>query len=200
MNVNEILARVIEVSHGEDGADSGLRERALGWVNSAYGELMDEILPFVLEDVAVEVLVAYDANGVGTLPTNCRRVEAVFESGRPLEKLCRAEFDAGETGYLVTGGRLHVTPSELSTAGEVRVIYIPHFEELVADGEVAVLASTQQHALIWGALVWGSAYERAFSAQGDLRLFQGKWDEAKRQIKLFFAQRSDVRVAPQFDY
>jgi len=199
MNVNEILARVVSISHAEDGADSGLREKALGWVNSAYSELLDEVLPYILDDVAVAVDATYDADGVVQLPDNCRRVVEVFEAGRALPRLRRMEFEAGDTGYLVTGKTLIVTPDERGGLGDLRLMYVPEFSELEADGEIEMLDAGHQHALIWGALVWGSTYERAFSAQGDLRLFQAKWEDAKQQIKVFFASAIKVRVEAQSD-
>lgn len=195
MNVNELLARVVSISHNEEGPETGLRDKALGWLNSAYAEMMDEILPFVLDDVAVRTVVSYDSDGMVILPNNCRRVVALFHQACPLEKLNRLEFEAGEEGYFVTGGRVHITPGERHASSEVRLVYVPHFTELEADGEIEILPAGQQHALIWGALVWGSTYERAFSAQGDLRLFQAKWEAAKREVKLYYAGTETYRVA-----
>ncbi len=199
MNVNEILARVVNISHSEDGPDTGLRDKALGWVNSAYSELLDEILPYILDDIAVVVDATYDADGVVNLPADCRRVVEVFEAGRALSRLRRTEFEAGDTGYLVTGKTLIVTPDERGGLGDLRLVYVAEFSELEADGDIEMLDAAHQHALIWGALVWGSTYERAFSAQGDLRLFQAKWEDAKQQIKLFFASAETVRVMAQSD-
>lgn len=199
MNVNEILERVVHISHSEDGADSGLRDKALGWLNSAYNELLDEIQPFILDEMAVVVSLAYDSDGIAMLPVDCRRVVAVYEGERSLERLRRAEFEMGEEGYMVTGGRIHVTPCERSSTQTVKVMYVPVTSELVADGEIEMLDAAQHSALIWGALVWGSTYERAFSSQGDLRLFQGKWEDAKRQVKLFYAGNMTLRVDVQSD-
>ena len=50
MNVNEIRDRIVELSHQTAG-DGEVQAKALGWLNAAYHELMDEIVAFMLASV-----------------------------------------------------------------------------------------------------------------------------------------------------
>ncbi len=204
MDVNALRDRILELSHDEATPDTGLQGKALRWLNSAYHEALDELQPYLSRQLQTSATVTTDAQGLATLPTGVQRLVRVVDAtnNRMLQESDEAnvrdddptlEATGAPQVCWVSGDQLTVYPA---TSVELTVIYLPVVADLLADGtEASIKLPVAYHnGLVWGALVWGSVYERGFFNQGELVLFQNKWDDAKRSMRLSLAARpSEVR-------
>jgi hypothetical protein len=201
MNVNELRDRILELSHDEAAPDTGLQEKALRWLNNAYRELLDELQPFLQDDLMQEQGATTNASGQATLTQPIQRMLRVVDTdnGRVLRQVDPAlvfdeDPELSQSGtpltYWVNDTIIQVHPK--ASVG-LNMVYLPELVDLLADDgeEKVLLPKAFHHALIWGGLVWSAVYERGFSSQADLALFQEKWDEAKRRVKLSLSARPD---------
>lgn len=203
MNVNQIRDRIVELSH-QSTADGEVQAKALGWLNAAYHELMDDILPFAPAALQVQEVVAVGADGQGATALPPYRILAVVDTatGSPLRVATPAEALAADPAGTLGGTyRLYVPTAagvRLVPAGEgaVTVLYVPQVADLAENGaEDAVLLPRAHHmALVWGGLVWSSLFERGFGTQGELAMFQAQWQRAKEGVKLALAGNATLRV------
>lgn len=208
MNVSEIRDRILEISHNEASPDTDLNTKSLRWLNSAYHELVDELLPFLNRYLQREETVSSNANGVANLSNDVYRVVRLADvrAERVLKEIDRqdamdmdpASSQTGEAKYFwVDGNTVTLLPRAETT---LNVLYMPTVVDLQEDGtEASILIPRQfHHALVWGSLVWSSVFERGFSSQSDLALFQRKWEDAKEKIKLSLASKPSnaLRVEP----
>ena len=158
MDVNGIRDRIVELSHHGIGNDVDVNGKALGWLNSAYHEVMDEIVPLAPAALQVREDVVTGSDGAGVLTAPVHRVgqavergrKRVLEVGSPVELLA-AEI-AGESGspskVSVSGAVLQVFPA---AAVEVSVVYVPRVLDLAEGGsEASILLPSSLH----GVLVW----------------------------------------------
>ena len=207
MDVNQLRERILELSHDEATPDTGLKEKALVWLNHAYIELMDEIQPYLQDELMQEQTIATNSSGQVALAFDVQRMVRVVDAtnSRTLEQASLADMVDREplldaTGspayYWFQGSTLQVYPKAAVT---LTVRYLPYLTELVTDGteETILLPKVYHHALVWGGLVWATMYERSFSTNGDLLLFQKKWEEAKRRVKLSLVSKPDKIVRTQ---
>jgi hypothetical protein len=212
MNVNELRDRVLELSHDEAAPDTGLQEKALRWLNNAYRELMDELQPFLQDDLMQEQGATTNTSGQAPLNQPVQRMLRVVDTtnGRVLRQVDPAvvfddDPELSQTGvpssYWINGAVVQIHPK--SSVG-LNMLYLPELVDLVADDteDKILLPKAFHYALIWGGLVWSSVYERGFSSQRDLLLFQEKWDEARRRVKLSLSARPDrvTRVEAAEDF
>lgn len=211
MRVNEIRDRIVELSNQGGGADSDLNQRAMGWLNSAYHELMDELLPFA--PVALQRREEVESDGVGqatlSLPVHRllrvadKRAARMLEVSNPL-----AMLDADPAGTL-SGDPRRVYASDtllvVQPVGAIplTVLYVPAPVDLQEGGAEAsiLLPRTQHSGLVWGGLVWSALFERSFVSQSELAMYQRQWQAAKEAIRLALlgSQGGTLRVQP-FDY
>lgn len=194
MDVNAIRDRILELSHSSAGVDADLQGKALGWVNSAYHEVMDEVLPYLPQALQVQEVVTSNTSGVATVSKGVYRLIRVVDaaSGRTLLATTPLEIldldPAGTaTGDPVRGyakdNTIVVHPAK---AVELKVLYVPVVTDLSAGGtETEVLLPRAfHHALVWGGLVWSALFERGFFSQSELVMYQRQWLAAKEGIKL----------------
>ncbi len=208
MNVNELVNRILDMSHDEATPDTDLQAKALQWLNSAYHEIIDELLPFLPRYLQQSEILTTDSDGIATLTNNVFRMLRVVNrtSNRTLLEVDKSDIlDIDPTGlqtgnpfrFWLENNILHVHPKAVVN---IQAVYFPVVSDLVdAGAEATILLPVNfHHALVWGGLVWSSTYERAFSTQGDLVLFQRKWDEAKQKIKLSLTAKPSgtLRVSP----
>lgn len=210
MNVSELRERILDISHDESAPDNDLNDKALDWLNSAYHELIDELMPFLGRYLRQEESVITDSNGQATLSADVYRIMRTVDetNGRTLKEMTREDvLDVDPTGqhtgapigFYIEGAKLTLYPR---TSVDLTVLYLPEVADLTEDdGEDEILLPRQfHHVLVWGALVWSSIYERGFGTQSDLTLFQRKWEEAKRNAKLSLAsQPSGTLRVQSFD-
>ena len=197
MNVNDIRNRILELSHDEVDPNNALESKALGWLNSAYHEVMDEALPWLGDSLRQEVTLTADSSGLVTPAFSAFRLLSVVDvtNAKLLREVTREELQATSPALDATGAPIMFYKScdtlQLypQSSVDVKISYIPNIDDLNADdAEDTILLPRQfHHALVWGGLVWASTYERGFATQGELQLFQRKWDEAKRNLKLSLA-------------
>lgn len=207
MNVNEIRNRILEISHDEVAPDTDLLAKAMNWLNSAYHEMVDECMPYlgrylqkretvqveegkaVLNSEAYRLVSVVDKSNKKALQETT--YEAVMQVDPALENI------GAPTAFWLEGDDVYIHPKQNV---ELEVVYMPVVANLIeGDVEGSVLLPKQFHsALVWGGLVWGSVYERGFSSGADIKLFQNKWDEAKRKVKLSLSAKpaGSVRVKP----
>ena len=200
MDVNALRDRIIEISHDEAAPDTDLRSKALRWLNSAYHEIMEEVMPWLGNQIRVEEQLTTNSTGqamLSSVPYRMVRVVDVTNS-TTLQQLNREDVldkDPAETktgnaqAFWQEGLLLQTYPKAASAA--LTVLYLPETLDLEADGtEASILLPRQfHHALVWGGLVWSATYERGFATQAELALFQKKWEEAKRNLKLALANQ-----------
>ncbi len=190
MNVNEIRDRIVELSHQSAG-DGEVQAKALGWLNAAYHELMDEVVAYLPPALQVRESVAANSHGDVALAAAPYRVMKVADGqGRMLKGVTLAELmDLEAMGsttacYVVTasGVRIHTAKD-----GDVfSVLYVPLVMDLVEGGAEASLFLPRVHhsALVWGGLVWSALFERGFNSSVELNAYQRQWVEAKHRVKL----------------
>ena len=207
MNVNEIRDRILEVSHDEVAPDTDLELKALRWLNSAYHEIMDECMPYFFDALQTEESIAA-TGGVATLGEMPQRILSVIDTqtGRVLKEKTRREILQQDPAQSENGapyafwknGKTITAYPALDTT--LSVLYVPMVSDLLEGGEESTikLAPPFHHGLVWGGLVWSSIYERGFSSQSDILLFQKKWEESKRKTKLSLSANpsAEHRVQP----
>jgi hypothetical protein len=212
MDVNTLRARVVELSHSgaslASAVDVDLNVKALGWLNSAYHELMDEVVPYLPQTLQKQVDVLTNTTGVAVLPEAPYRVLQVVVrgSGARLSVATPLEFmQADPTGtqagsaqrVLIQGTTLTVKPAEMVTLG---IVYVPAAADLVEGGAESsiVLPPVHHHALVWGGLVWSALYERGFLSQSEVVMYQRQWEAAKERVKLSLLPNlgAGLRVEP----
>lgn len=189
-----MVRRVVELSHHAGNTDLELETKALGWVNAAYHELMDELVPYLPQALQVQEDGTSDAAGV-MVPTQAvyRLVRVVDRTGGRSLKLATPEavLEADPAGD-ASGDPVRATVRDgdvvIHPAGvrELTVLYVPLAADLAEDGDEAdvLLPRVYHHALIWGALVWSAVFERGFLSQNEQVLYQRQWLAAKEQVKL----------------
>lgn len=208
MTVAQLINRIVGLSHNENAPDTKLQEKALGWLNSAYFELLTELQPFQLDARVNTLTLTTSTIGFGEILPRPQRILNVVDktNNSVLTYLRTHEFleqfpipvDHGQPQYFRLNTHfIEVYPMD---AIEVQVTYIPEPKTLhIDDIDTAIqLPSVYHQALIWGALTWGSIYERDFSAAADISLFQTKWEDAKRAAKLALIAKGGraIRTAP----
>ena len=208
MNVNEIRDRIVELSHQSAG-DGEVQAKALGWLNAAYHELMDEVVAYLPPALQVREDVLTAADGSVVLAQVPYRVLKVADAvtGRLLEGVTPVDImeldpvraaSGSPVRYVVTANGVQVHPASLSTA--LSVLYVPLVEDLVEGGaEASILLPRVHHnALVWGGLVWSSLFERGFGSNAELQVYQRQWLEAKQRVKLGLLHNvgASLRVVP----
>ena len=209
MDVNTLRDRVIELSHDEVAPDTDLQRKALDWLNSAYFEVLDEVRPLISRYVAVEEQLVTTSQGSAQTAQPIRQVLAAVNQTNntilnQIDKADAAKLSAQQPGNQFTlNGSNTLTLVPPAAAQTLGVVYVPEATALADGGSETsiLLPPTFHHALIWGALTWGAIYERAFSSQGDLQLFQRKWETAKQNLKLSLAaQPTRTLRVQQFEW
>ncbi len=208
MNVNGIRDRIVELSNQGGGADSEMNQRAMGWLNSAYHELMDELLPFAPVALQRREEVATDALGQAALTQPVHRLLRVADRrGARMLEISNpvAMLDADPAGT-ATGEPRRVYASDtalvVQPAGAIplTVLYVPAPLDLQEGGNEAsiLLPRTQHSGLVWGGLVWSALFERSFVSQSELAMYQRQWGAAKAAIRLALlgSQGGTMRVRP----
>ena len=207
MNVNELRNRILEISHNEVAPDTNLKTKALSWLNSAYHEIVSDSLSY-LERSLEKVSVINMENGVGNLPTDLSRVMKVIDSSANVVLSQISQSEAAEMPemdhvsravkyYWVDNDKIYTQPH---FTGPLKLAYLRQVEDLEeSTAESSIVIPKQFHySLVWGGLVWSSIFERGFASQSDLKLFQAKWDDAKRELKLSLSSQpmKTLRVKP----
>jgi hypothetical protein len=188
MNVSQIRDRIVQISHNEDAPDTALRSKALDWLNSAYHELIDDLMPLLERHLRRQVTLTVTA-GEALLPADAYRLLRVRDPNtnrlykeQAFTRLNTQEVATAPHTFRVEGQKLVFGDSAPAT---VEVTYLPSVPDLAeTDTAEAILLPRQFHsALVWGGLVWSAIYERGLSSQTELALFQQKWDEAKQRVR-----------------
>ncbi|TKW61617.1 MAG: hypothetical protein DI628_03045 [Blastochloris viridis] len=205
MNVNEIRDRIVELSHQTAG-DGEVQAKALGWLNAAYHELMDEIVAYLPPWLQVRAEVVTDVNGTVSLGAGAYRVLKVVDKAQnrtlevatPLEIMER-EVAGGlsESRYAVTAAGIQIFPAKADVP--LSVLYVPLIQDLSEGGVEASLFLPREHhyALVWGGLVWSSLFERGFGSSTEVQLYQRQWLEAKSRVKAGLVHHlAGLRVRP----
>ncbi len=208
MNVNEIRDRIVALSHQTAGHGE-VQAKALGWLNAAYHELMDEVVAYLPPALQVQESVVTGVGGEAVLGRVPYRILKVVDASAgvalggvtPLEIM---ELDpsgvliGNAARYVVTAGGVRIHPSQAGVS--LRVLYVPLVEDLVEGGAEASLLLPRAHhnALVWGGLVWSSLFERGFGSSAELQVYQRQWQEAKQRVKLGLLHNtaSSLRVQP----
>lgn len=208
MNVNEIRDRIVELSHQSAG-DGEVQAKALGWLNAAYHELMDEVVAYLPPALQVRETVVTAADGSVVLAKVPYRILKVVDAsaGRLLDGVTPVEIMeldpsgvmTGTAGrFVATAGGVRVHPA--SAGVPLSVLYVPLVEDLSEGGAEASLLLPRAHhnALVWGGLVWSSLFERGFGSSAELQVYQRQWLEAKQRVKLGLLHNtaSSLRVVP----
>ncbi|MBI1362708.1 MAG: hypothetical protein GC134_01885 [Proteobacteria bacterium] len=188
MNVSQIRDRIIQISHNEDAPDTALKSKALDWLNSAYHELIDELMPLLERQLKTTVAQTVTA-GQTILPADAYRLVLVRDAstGKVYKEQSFTRIKAEENSAI--DGTFWLEGQTLIFAGTapetVEVTYLPTVPELgEEDTEEDIMVPQQFHsALVWGGLVWSAIYERGLSTQSELALFQQKWEEAKQRVR-----------------
>ncbi|NBV54334.1 MAG: hypothetical protein EBR79_01315 [Proteobacteria bacterium] len=193
MRVSEIRDRIVELSHASTG-DGEVQAKALGWLNAAYGELMNELMPYMPAALQVQEQLVTNTAGVAVVAREIYRAVRVVErnGGGVLEVVVPEVILAADPLGNATGNpvRCVVRGREVQVhpAAEVplSVLYVPAVQELLENGEeAAVLLPASHHsALVWGGLVWSSLFERGFGGSGEMGVYRRQWEEAKQRVKL----------------
>lgn len=188
MHVNELLERILEISHDEVAPDTNLKQKSLRWLNSAYHEIMEVVIPFL--PTLEHSLTLNVVNGYVELPADLNRIISVSSE--------RAFVSKNDFKQVFKGGKLNLYFNK-NEYKKITLSYTKKVSDLAFDGvESSILIPQQYHSyLVWGALVWASVYERGFNNQAELRLFQQKWEEAKREIKLSLAANLNLSTTHQ---
>jgi len=206
MNVNEIRDRIVELSHQTAG-DGEVQAKALGWLNAAYHELMDEIVAYVPPWLQVRMEGETNAAGDLALGAGAYRVLMVVDkaAARMLEPLAPHQVMARELtgegttvpGYEVTATGVRLRPVKAGVP--LAVLYVPLVLDVVEGGAEASLFLPREHhyALVWGGLVWSALFERGFGGSAEVQVFQRQWLEAKSRVKAGLLHHvPNLRVKP----
>ena len=193
MNVYELQERILELSHDEVTHETGLRARSLRWLNSAYHELMEVMMPLLSDSLSLDVTVPVVA-GEAALSGKSQKILRVerADTGAVVPYKSAKDVSINETVLTYRTSVNGIVLSGQNVPEAVRIVYVPQVSDLLEDDtEESILIPAQYHtALVWGALVWASVFERGFTSQRELSLYQGKWEEAKRNAKLSLASRT----------
>lgn len=204
MDVTTIRDRIVELSHHGIGNDVDVKAQAMAWLNSAYMELMDEVVPFMPDALQMREDVVCDVEGRANLQRAVYKPVRVVDvtrklalrvvtaaqlldmqmSGRPVADCCRIE-----------GRDISVYPAAEGT--RLAVLYVPQVAPLAeGDLEAAVLLPASLHqVLVWGGLVWSALFERGFMSQSEMMMYQRQWQSGKEQVKLaMFGTGAAIRV------
>ena len=194
MNVNDIRDRIVELSHQSAG-DGEVQAKALGWLNAAYHELMDEVVAYLPPSLQRQENGVTAADGSMVLDYAPYRVMRVVDTGqgRVLDVVTPAMLmDIDPTGAatgdpqrcVLTADGVKVHPVKAGV--ELAVLYVPVVADLIEGGDESsiVLPPAYHYALVWGGLVWSALFERGFETQGELVIYQNQWSNAKQRVKL----------------
>lgn len=207
MDVNGIRDRIVELSH-DTAVDGEVESKAIGWLNAAYHELMDEVVAYLPPSLQRLESVSTSIAGTVTLASTPYRTLRVVDkgTGTSLEVVSPAVIlDVDPMGNAsgspqrctVDGAVLTVHPAGVAN---LSVLYVPAVSDLAEDGSEAsiLLPKAHHHALVWGGMVWSSLFERGFGTQGELLLYQRNWAEAKERVKLSLLTNTGevLRVEP----
>lgn len=206
MDVVTLRDRIVELSHHGVGNDLDVNTKALGWLNSAYHELMESIVPLAPGYLQVREDVTTGTDGAGILSGEVGKLVQAVERGgkRVLTLVSPAELLAAEVDGLVgsptlcsvSGDVLQVYPP---AAVDVSVVFVPLVQDLLEGGsEASILIPPSLHgALVWGGLVWSALFDRGFMSQSELLMYQRQWEAGKEQVRLsLLGGLSPVRVKP----
>jgi hypothetical protein len=204
MRVNDLRDRIVDLSH-QSGADGEVRAKALGWLNAAYLELMNDLLALAPQALQRTESVITDAQGQAALATPPSALVRVLWGEVPLpivSPLALLEADPLKVGMgdpalaCATATGLQVQPRK---AGSAVVVYTPQPLALNEDGaEETLLLPAQYHdALIWGGLVWSALFERGLASAAELNLFSRQWAEAKARVKLAMLTQAGAALRVQ---
>lgn len=207
MNVNELRDRILEISHNEVAPDTNLKVKALSWLNSAYHEIVSDCLSY-LERSLEKLVVLNIEGGTANLPNDLSRILKVVDEKTNLamtqiSQSQAAEYDMSESIlgvpklYWIDNNKIYTYPK---CNGSVKLVYlkqVENLEELTLESDI-VIPKQFHYGLVWGGLVWSSIFERGFTSQSDLKMFQAKWDDAKRELKLSLSSQpmKTLRVEP----
>ncbi|PZP39013.1 MAG: hypothetical protein DI585_05565 [Pseudomonas fluorescens] len=194
MNVNEIRDRIVELSHQSAG-DGEVQAKALGWLNAAYHEIMDEVVVYLPPSLQVRETVVTAADGTAVMAQVPYRVMKVVDSvrGKVLEAVSPLDImemdpQGQATGfpqrYTVTAEGVQVHPA--AEGVELGVLYVPLVVDLEEGGpEGSIFLPHAYHsALVWGGLVWSSLFERGFGSGAEIQLYMRQWLDAKQRVKM----------------
>lgn len=203
MNVNELRDRIVELSH-QSATDGEVQAKALGWLNAAYHEIMDSLLPYAPATLQVREEAVADAAGQVVLAKAPYKILRVVDAvtGRSLPLVTPQDLmdidplnavDGAPLKAVMTGVGVRIWPA---SAAQVVVLYIPTLADLQANGgeETVLLPVVHHAALVWGGLVWSALFERGFGTQGEMLMFQTQWALAKERMKLSLLSHAGLRV------
>lgn len=208
MNVNEIRDRIVELSHQSAG-DGEVQAKALGWLNAAYHELMDEVVAYLPPALQVREEMVTSADGAVVLAKVPYRVLKVVDvvQGHALNGITPLEVmeldpsgsaSGAPVRFVVTASGVKIHPA--SEGRGLSILYVPLVQDLNEGGaEASILLPRVHHnALVWGGLVWSSLFERGFGSSGELQVYQRQWLEAKQRVKLGLLHNvgASLRVVP----
>lgn len=205
MDVAAVRGRIVELSHHGLGNDEEIEAKALAWLNSAYHDVMSEVIGHkparlqVREDVTTDSGgVAAVAQEIGTLLKVVDRSSNVVLAHVTPEELLDAEVAGSTSGppkrCYFSGDEVVVHPARVTN---VSVLYIPRVVDLEEEGtEASILVPPEHHhVLVWGGLVWSALFERGFLSGSELALYQRQWEAGKAAIKLAMAGQA-LRTKP----
>lgn len=204
MNVQTIRNRIVELSHHGVGNDVDINAKALAWLNSAYHEIMDDILPALPAALQQVEDITTSGAGTATLSRPALKIIRAINRGtaHPLAEATPADIlaaqvsgVAGDPQFIqVNGASVSVFPAKAVTLG---IAYIPHVDDLQESGTEAsiLLPPSMHHILVWGGLVWSALFDRGFASASELALYQRQWLAGKETIKLaMMGASAPVRV------
>lgn len=205
MDVAAVRDRIIELSHHGLGSDNEIEGKALAWLNSAYQEVMNEVVRHKPARLQVREDVVSGSGGVAGLSAEVGSLLKVVDRGSNVvlshvtpEELLEAEVAGATSGppkrCYVNGDEVVIHPARVTN---LSVVYIPKIADLASDGnEASILVPAEHHhVLVWGGLVWSALFERGFLSGGELALYQRQWEAGKGAIRLAMANQA-LRTAP----
>ena len=171
----------------EDAPDTGLQNKALGWLNNSYQEVYSLASSFSGALDSVTSTVAVTA-GAANLPVIPRRITLVVDT--PSKRILKlsdagslAQKDpsltrAGNPAYFYFNGAGSIKTFPINDTS-LSVTYIPNAAELViGDPESAIKIPPRHHeTLVWAALIEGMTYERGFGNDSLLQLANSRKKE-----------------------
>lgn len=197
MDVAAVRGRIVELSHHGLGNDGEIETKALAWLNSAYHDVMGEVIGHRPARLQVREDVTSNSGGVasvsqeiGTLLKVVDRAANVVLAPVTPEELLDAEVAGSVTGppkrCYFSGDEVVVHPARVTN---LSVLYIPRVVDLAADGNEAsiLIPPEHHHVLVWGGLVWSALFERGFLSGSELALYQRQWEAGKAAIRLAMA-------------
>jgi hypothetical protein len=194
MNVNQIRDRIVELCRGGDGPDADLQTRAMGWLNSAYHELMDELIPYLPQALQVQEQVSSNAGGMANVSGEVYRLMQVVDRDQPrvLDLVTSADVLMLDPAGVASGKPVRAyaygdtVTIHPASAANLTVRYVPLPVDLMADGSEGsiLLPKPWHHVLVWGGLVWAALFERGFGGASEIVLYQQQWQTGKANIKV----------------